>query len=134
MFKELTINFNIKERFMKPYLILLIVILTTGYTLAKTTVVDANESGKYLGKVVKVCGQLSQIRDFKKGIYLNINDKFPNQDITFVVWDSSISKIEAEWGGFRELLGKSVCATGLVKTYKDNIQISLDSKYAFEVK
>ena len=88
----------------------------------------------YVGKKVNVCGLLAQIKDFKKGIYLNIDSDYPNQTITFVIWDNNLQKIEAEWGSFRNLKGKTVCANGTVDTYKRNPRISINSRYDFSVK
>ena len=95
--------------------------------------IEPKDVKSYVGQKVKVCGELAQIKDFKKGIYLNIDNDFPNQSITFVVWESGIPKIEKEWGSFRGLRTKTVCATEKVSSYKGSFRINLNSGYDFEV-
>ena len=43
--------------------------------LAEPLTVDSSQAKQYEGKQVRVCGELIQLRDFKKGIYLNKNIK-----------------------------------------------------------
>jgi exonuclease VII large subunit len=116
----------------------LLAVLTTlfimGNAQANEIEIKASDALNYLGKTAKVCGSLAAIKDFKSGIYLSIDKPYPNESITFVVWDDNINKITKEWGSFRGLRGKTVCAEGKVETYKNKARISINSGYDFYVK
>jgi DNA/RNA endonuclease YhcR with UshA esterase domain len=102
--------------------------------VSSNSVINTSEAINYIGKTIDVCGNLTQISDFKKGVYLNLDGEYPNNSFTIVVWDGSIKKIEAEWGSFRSLKGKIVCAKGKVETYKQKPRLNLSSSYDFYVK
>jgi exonuclease VII large subunit len=91
--------------------------------------ITAKVARNYIGQSVKVCGTVSQLKDFSKGVYLNINGAFPNQDITFVLWSSSLNNVSEKFGAIRDLVGKKLCASGKVETYKNRLQISIESSF-----
>jgi L-rhamnose isomerase len=105
-----------------------------GSTYANDKEIKASDAGKHLGQTTAVCGSLAAIKDFKNGIYLSIDKPYPNESITFVVWDDNINKITKEWGSFRGLRGKTVCAEGKIETYRNKTRISINSGYDFYVK
>ncbi|MFT6585324.1 MAG: DNA/RNA endonuclease YhcR with UshA esterase domain [Cognaticolwellia sp.] len=105
-----------------------------GNTAASQESINSSNALDYVGQNVNICGALAQIKDFKKGIYLNIDRDYPNQTITFVIWDNNLERIEKEWGSFRSLKSKTVCASGKVNTYKGKPRISINSSYDFTVK
>jgi hypothetical protein len=55
------------------------------YPAANQESISSSNALDYVGQNVNVCGSLAQIKDFKKGIYLNIDRDYPNQTITFVI-------------------------------------------------
>lgn len=91
--------------------------------------ITAKVARDYIGQSVKVCGTVSQLKDFSKGVYLNINGVFPNQEITFVLWSSSLNNVSQKFGSIRDLVGKQLCASGKVRTYKNRLQISIESSF-----
>ena len=101
--------------------------------LAEPLTVDSSQAKQYEGKQVRVCGELIQLRDFKKGIYLNLDDNYPNSSITFVIWDSMLPKIESKLGEMPSLKNKQVCGTGTVDSYKGNLRMNINSRYNLEV-
>ena len=104
-------------------------------SLSANTEAQANETitakvaRGYVGQSVKVCGTVSQLKDFSKGVYLNIDGVFPNQEITFVLWSSSINNVSEKFGSIRDLVGKKLCASGKVGTFKNRLQISIESSF-----
>lgn len=77
-----------------------------GSTNANDKEIKASDALNHLGKTAIVCDSLAAIKDFKDGIYLSIDKPYPNESITFVVWDDNINKITKEWGSFRGLRAK----------------------------
>jgi hypothetical protein len=116
---------------MKNFIIafFLLSILSTTIKAQANETITAKVAGDYIGQTVKVCGTVFQLKDFSKGVYLNINGMFPNQDITFVLWSSSLNNVSQKFGSIRDLVGKNLCASGKVGTYKNRLQISIESSF-----
>ena len=103
------------------------------YCMAEEPFLASDNLAQFKGDEIKVCGNLVQIKNFKKGTYLNLNKKYPKQPMTFVLWKDVISNIESEWGNLRTLKNQSVCATGKINSYKGKLQINVNNSYEFEV-
>lgn len=73
-----------------------------------------------VGKVDTVCGVVSEVRYNRKipNNYLNINGKYPNQEITFTVWvDQNLSYYT----------GKKICTYGEIQEYKGRYSINVNN-------
>ena len=70
--------------------------------------IHASDASKYIGEYRKVCGQVVQIKEFSKGIYLNFGNNYPRQNLTAVVWSSDISN----FGNLNQYVGNSICISG----------------------
>lgn len=79
-----------------------------------------------IGKITNVCGEVSSVKRFKKGTYLNIDGVFPNEEFTFVVWDNKKSKFENKHGSLNGLVYRKVCSTGKVSIYKGHYRFSVN--------
>lgn len=78
-------------------------------------------NNKYtVGKVVNVCGVVSEVRynQSNGNNYLNINGKYPNQEITFTVWINE---------DLSYYTGKTICTYGDVQEYKGRLSINVNS-------
>ncbi len=113
---------------------LLTLLIFVGSSNANGKEINALDAMNHLGKTANICGSLAGIKDFKSGIYLSIDKPYPYESITFVVWDDNINKITKEWGSFRGLRGKTVCAEGKIEAYRNKPRISINSGYDFYVK
>lgn len=82
-------------------------------------------NAQQIGKEIKVCGLLSEIRPFKKGIYLNFDKPYPEQSLSAVIWDSELSKFDTHHLKSLEL--KSICITGRLEQYQNKMQITLEN-------
>lgn len=73
-----------------------------------------------VGKVANVCGKVSEVKynPSQGNNYLNINGKFPNQEITFTVW------INEDLSNYT---GKKICTYGEVQEYKGRLSINVNS-------
>lgn len=73
-----------------------------------------------VGALQKVCGNVAQISEFNKGVYLNLGDQYPRQDFTITVWNTSVDEA-------KHLAYTDVCVYGTVKEYKGKPQINIKS-------
>jgi len=89
--------------------------------------VEANKVRYHVGESIMACGKFVQYKFFNKGIYLNIDKPFPNQNVTFVVWENVIPSLEEKFGKLTALTNKRLCALGIVETYKDRHQIQVNN-------
>ena len=85
--------------------------------------IHASDASKYIGEYRKVCGQVVQIKEFSKGIYLNFGNNYPRQNLTAVVWSSDISNFV----NLNQYVGNSICISGEVTSYRGTPQIELSS-------
>lgn len=86
--------------------------------------ITAAEASKHVGERAQVCGLVADGRYLDKSTgqptLINFEKKYPNQVFTLVIWGTS----RKEFGTpERELVGKKVCVTGLIKNYRDKPQI-----------
>jgi hypothetical protein len=79
----------------------------------------AKESKDHVGEVATVCGTVASARfaDRTNGqpTFLNLDEPYPHQIFTIVIWGSDRAKFGAPEVQYRD---KSVCATGLIKDYR----------------
>lgn len=85
--------------------------------------IHASNASKYIGKYRKVCGQVVQIKEFSKGIYLNFGNNYPRQNLTAVVWSSDIPN----FGNLNQYVGNSICISGEITSYRGTPQIELSN-------
>lgn len=89
-------------------------------TVSKPNPVSEPKNKYTVGKVANVCGTVSEVRynQSNGNNYLNINGKYPNQEITFTVWiDKDLSYYT----------GKTICTYGDVQEYKGRLSINVNS-------
>jgi DNA/RNA endonuclease YhcR with UshA esterase domain len=89
--------------------------------------IDSSKAPFYVGKEAMVCGKVSEIKPFHNGTYINVGGRYPNQHITFLVWESDQPKFDARFGGLSVFQGAKACARGLVENYKNTLQIKVSN-------
>jgi hypothetical protein len=89
--------------------------------------IDSSKAAFYVGKEAMVCGTVYEVRPFSKGSYINMGARYPNQHISFLVWDSDQPKFEARFGGLSLFQGQQACARGLIENYKSTLQIKISN-------
>ncbi|WP_439241906.1 hypothetical protein [Lonepinella sp. BR2474] len=83
----------------------------------------ASESAKYLGEEKTVCGQIVEIKSFAKGVFVNLNKPYPNQDLTIVIWEEDLVNIGTQF--LTEINNKNYCAKGILQEYKGQIRLKI---------
>ena len=86
--------------------------------------IPAKDAYKYVGESVEVCGKVVEIFRHNNGhVFLNIDGRYPNQKISFVIWN----KYTKNFRGLR-LKNKKICVKGLIREYRGRLQIFLKNK------
>lgn len=83
------------------------------------TKIPAQQAKNHIGETATVCGNVVSIHyaERTKGspTFLNLEERYPNQIFTILIWGSDRSKFgdpEAKYAN------KNVCVTGLIKNYR----------------
>jgi DNA/RNA endonuclease YhcR with UshA esterase domain len=100
------------------------------FAVAKDNEISAKEAVFKIGQPVVACAEVKEVTSFSKGTYLNFDDKYPNQSLTIVIWDSRKQKIVSKLGRLDELIGLELCISGKVTEYRGRHQIILNSSHA----
>ena len=107
---------------MKKLLVCAIVIFISRFSFSQTVPMDS--VGKYEGKIITVCAAVTGTHVFsgdKKNVALNFGKPFPNHSFTVFINESDLKNFKYDPSEF--LKDKNICATGLVKIYKDKPEI-----------
>lgn len=88
------------------------------------TSIRIDEISSHIGDSVIVCGKVSGMRYFEnskdKPTFLNIGAKYPNQQLTIVIWESVRTLFT---GKVEDLMDKEICITGRIILYKERPEI-----------
>ncbi|MEP7237152.1 MAG: hypothetical protein ABI685_04795 [Ferruginibacter sp.] len=91
------------------------------------TAIKLDEVSKHIGDSVTVCGKVSDLRYFENSnrqpTFLNIGDKYPNQQLTVVIWGETrtLFTIKVE-----DLKQKEICITGRIILFKEKPEIVIE--------
>lgn len=83
----------------------------------------ASNAANYIGEYKKVCGQVVQLKEFSKGVYMNLGSTYPKQDLTVVVWSSDMPN----FGDLNQYVGNNICVSGEISSYRGTPQIKLSN-------
>jgi len=103
-------------------------------TLAQTKRLTAKEAKDHVGEVATVCGTVASARyaDRTNGqpTFLNLDEAYPHQIFTIVIWGSDRAKFGTPEVKYRD---KSVCATGLIKDYRGVPEMAISIPASIEL-
>lgn len=85
--------------------------------------IRSSDTYKFIGEKKTICGTVAQVKDFSRGIYLNLGAAYPNQDASIVVWDDNINNFD----NLHYYEGSEICVNGSITEYKNTPQIALSS-------
>ena len=84
----------------------------------------ARQAAGYVGKAETVCGTVASAthaeRTKGKPTFLNLDEPYPRHIFTIVIWGTDRPKFGAPEAS---LMGRRVCVTGRIETYKGKPQI-----------
>ncbi|MGH2509712.1 MAG: DNA-binding protein [Ktedonobacteraceae bacterium] len=97
---------------------------TTSSVFGQLRKITAAEAKNHIGKRATVCGDVASTRyaDRSKGqpTFLNLDEPYPRQVFTIVIWESDRSKFGEPEKEYRD---KRVCAAGIIKSYRGSPEI-----------
>ena len=90
----------------------------------KPTYIQAIDAKNHIGEYKEVCGFITDIKQFSKGVYINLDGKYPNIPFTIVVWEKDFNS-ELDKALDKIIPTSKICIHGKIESYKDKPQISL---------
>jgi len=93
------------------------------YDLLSEKTISPQAAGEYVGKIVSVVGFVAEVHKTDAVEYINFVNKFPNNPIAGVIFKRNFDA----FGDISSYEGKNIQATGRITTYKDKLEIILDS-------
>ena len=108
---------------------LIIIAVLVCIAFAQEQSIASNKAIDYVGEYVTVCGEVVSAhfasRSRGKPTFLNIDEPYPRQTFTVVIWGNNRNK----FGGNPEntLLWKDVCVTGRVEIFRSVAQVTAKS-------
>ncbi|HBC3534604.1 TPA: hypothetical protein KDZ66_003531 [Vibrio vulnificus] len=118
---------------LKPILSIFAISIATSFQATASTQIDSKDAPFHEGEDVIACGLIKQVSRFKRGFYLNMDERYPRQSLTLVVWEDDVAEIKERHGSLERLEAKRVCAEGRVTKYKGRSQISLYNSYSLKL-
>ena len=95
----------------------------------KPEVLAAKDAKGKVGETITVEAKVAEVNKTEKIIRVNLEARFPKQELTLVVFPANFSKFE----DVEKLEGKTVRVTGKVSEYQKRPQIVLDAKEQLKV-
>ena len=108
---------------------LIIIAVLVCIAFAQEQSIASDKAIDYVGEYVTVCGEVVSAhfanRSRGKPTFLNIDEPYPRQTFTVVIWGNNRNK----FGGNPEntLLWKDVCVTGRVEIFRGVAQVTAKS-------
>ncbi|MGL6175375.1 MAG: hypothetical protein ACRC1U_00060 [Vibrionaceae bacterium] len=97
------------------------------------TTIASKDAPFHEGKEVVACGVVKELTRFKRGVYLNMDERFPKQSLTLVVWENDLASFQQKHGALEQFVNKKVCGKGTVTSYRGRSQISLYNSFSLQV-
>ena len=114
--------------------LLLAVFVSPVSIFAQARKLTAEEAKNYVGEVATVCGTVASARYAERTngqpTFLNLDEPYPRQIFTIVIWGSDRAKFGVPETKYRD---KRVCATGLIKNYRDVPEIAVHDPAKIEI-
>ena len=100
-------------------LLIVTLVLTLALSVPAEQTITATEAKNHIGEQATVCGKVVSTRyaESSRGspTFLNLDQPYPNQVFTLLIWGSDRSKFGEPETAYR---GKRICVTGKISDYK----------------
>jgi DNA/RNA endonuclease YhcR with UshA esterase domain len=94
------------------------------YQAGAADALTAQEASRHVGETATVCGTVASanyaVRTRRQPTFMNLDRPYPNQIFTVVIWGADRPKFGSPEAN---LLGKHVCASGLIESYRGKPEI-----------
>jgi len=98
-----------------------------------TPTIEASEAPFHVGGTVMACGTVVEIKRLSKMTFLNLDKRYPSQNLSILIWSNNVSKFQSKFGDLGSLVGDRVCAFGEISMYKSNIQMKMSNENLLKV-
>lgn len=99
----------------------LCVSLLASISMSEDLTIGAKEAQKYIGERKTVCGDVVSaaylVRSKGRPTFLNLDQPYPRQIFTVVIWGSDRTKFKYSPEIFFK--GKKICVTGVITSYRN---------------
>ncbi len=106
---------------------LVVLVIFAGSVQAEEPRIDSSKAAFFVGSNAMVCGLVSEVKSFSKGVYLNMGPTYPNQHISVLIWSDDVAGFNSRFSGLSVFSGKRVCARGLIEAYRSSLQIKVSN-------
>lgn len=117
------------------FLFLACFILPSSVIYAQNTKLTAAEAKDHVGERATVCGKVASTRFAERSrgqpTFLNLDEPYPNQIFTIVIWGSDRPKFGEPEAKYRD---KDVCVTGKITSYRGVPEIAANDPSQIEVR
>ncbi len=110
-----------------------IALSVNGQELAAEERIEAHRSALHLGQSVLACGRVAQVSARNEVTYVNLDNPYPRQTLGLVIWRRDLPSYQARFGALPSLVGKSVCARGVIEQYRSNLQLVLRNPQSLNI-
>jgi hypothetical protein len=111
-------------------------LICTSGSIAQQEYIHPIDAQKYIGKEKTVCGTVASanyaIRSRGRPTFLNLDQPYPNQIFTVVIWGSDRNNFKNPPETF--FRGKTICVTGIIESYRGKPEIIVRSPDQITVK
>lgn len=110
---------------MKKHYLIILFFCCNFSTQAQEKHIQAIKAPFYVGQTVMACGTLAEVVKFEKRHFLNLDAKYPNQSLSLLIWAENYTQFEKRFGKLEQFIGRRFCARGMIKPYKNKLEITL---------
>jgi hypothetical protein len=111
-------------------------LICVSISIAQQEYVNPMDAHKYIGMEKTVCGTVASatyaVRTKGRPTFLNLDQPYPNQVFTIVIWGSDRNKFKNPPESFFK--GKRICVTGIIKDFRGKPEIVVRSPDQMVVK
>lgn len=115
--------------FTNAVLLTLCLLIVRSVSIGGEQFIKPTEAEKYVGKEKTVCGMVATAtyagRTKGQPTFLNLDQPYPNQIFTVVIWGTDRKKFNNPPETFYK--GKIICVTGKIKSYKGKAEIIVNN-------
>ena len=108
----------------RPLVVMLFCLLVIGGSSAQSKKLNAAEAKDHIGERATVCGKVVSVhfagRSKGQPTFLNLDEPYPRQIFTIVIWGSDRAKFGDPKSKYKE---QTVCVTGRIESYRSSPQI-----------
>lgn len=73
------------------------------------------------------CGTVAQVANNKKAHYINLDNRYPNQTLSILIWNNKLEGFEQRFGKLKQFENQRVCARGKITEYKNTLQMQVSN-------